>query len=250
MMTARATGSAHRDRCAWRSPVAWIVLLVVAVLGLGIDLAGKSWSYRVVPDEPVTLDRARLLADPNYDPLRWHPSMEIVPNGWIDLKLVLNPGAVFGIGANQRWFFIVFTALALATAVFVFAKHTTTSMRLSHVGIGLVLAGGLGNLFDRVFIGRVRDFIHLLPDRRLPFDWRWPGTNNPELMPWVFNLADVMLLLGMLLLLYHLRRRDRRRRLLAAQPDSTAATDPVPVVVPIRDPRAAISADDDDHRRS
>jgi signal peptidase II len=229
--------------------MSWMFLLAVLSLGLTADLASKWWSYRVVPDEPVALDRGRLIADPAYDPLRWHPSMELVPNGWIDFKLVLNPGAVFGIGANQRWFFVVFTALALATGIVVFARHTTPRMRLAHLAIGLVLAGGLGNLHDRIVIGRVRDFIHLLPDQRLPFHWTWPGTNNPELMPWVFNLADIMLLGGMLLLLAHLRRRERQRPTEArSERASVSSFEPVTVGVPEREGRESTLRTDDGRR--
>jgi signal peptidase II len=220
------------------------LLLLILAVGLSADLASKWWSYCIVPDEPVALERQRLLAEPTYDPLRWHPSREMVPGGWVDFRLVLNPGAVFGIGAHQRWFFIVFTVLALATAVVVFARHTTATMRLAHLAIGLVLAGGLGNLHDRVMLGRVRDFVHLLPDHRLPFHWTWPGTNNPELMPWVFNLADVMLLTGMLLLLVHLRRRDRLRRAKVARDASAPAMNPTAVAVPAHNVHRSESRDE------
>ena len=81
--------------------------------------------------------------------------------------------AVFGIGSQKRGFFIVFTILALCIAGWIFAKNTTKNCTIAHIGLGLVLGGGLGNLYDRIFIGRVRDFMHMFPDRHLPFSW--PG---------------------------------------------------------------------------
>ena len=82
---------------------------------------------------------------------------------------------------------------------------------MAHIGLGLILAGGIGNLYDRVLFSVVRDFVHLLPGWTLPFNWRWGGQTN-EIFPWVFNVADVMLLTGMGLLMLHMNRRDRRRR--------------------------------------
>ena len=63
------------------------------------------------------------------------------------------------------------------------------------VGLALVLGGALGNLYDRVVFGVVRDMLHLFPGVRLPYGWEWPG-GGTTLYPWIFNLADVFLLAG------------------------------------------------------
>ena len=140
------------------------------------------------------------------------------------LDLVLNPGAVFGIGAEQRTFFVVFTLVAVAICLVIFIRWMSARSTMAHIGIALVLAGAVGNLWDRVFYGRVRDFLHLFPESRLPFGWTWPGNPpNPEWFPWVFNVADVMLLAGMGLLLLHLHLSDRRVAREAAQSDGDDA---------------------------
>jgi signal peptidase II len=120
----------------------------------------------------------------------------------LNFRLVLNDGAVFGIGSQQRGFFILFTIAALGIAGWIFSNHTFANNTLSHVAIGCVLGGGVGNLFDRIFVGRVRDFMYLFPDRHLPFGWSWPG-GNTELFPWIFNTGDVLLLCGMGLLMMY-----------------------------------------------
>ena len=81
-----------------------------------------------------------------------------------------------------------------------------------------MLAGGLGNLYDRVSIGAVRDFFYLFPRRELPLGLSWPG-GTTEIFPWVFNLADVELLVGMGLLLIHVHLSDRRQRRLEMSGD-------------------------------
>ena len=107
--------------------------------------------------------------------------------------------------------FVVFTMLAIGVALAVFGWWTRAKSSLAHVGIALILAGGIGNLYDRVSVGAVRDFLHMLPRRELPLGLSWPG-GSTEIFPWVFNVADVELLAGMTLLLIHAHLVDRRQR--------------------------------------
>lgn len=196
---------------AFHSPLAWITLLSVLLLGLALDLGTKYWSFETVANEPVMLDREQLLADRTFNPIPHHHGVRVLPWRLLDFRLVINRGAVFGLGADQRVFFITFTLAALAVGLFVFGRYTNSRNRLAHVALGLILAGGIGNLYDRIVYGVVRDFLHMLPGWHLPFGLRWPG-NNPEVFPWIFNVADVMLLSGMLLLMIHINRVESRRQ--------------------------------------
>ena len=193
---------------AWRSPAAWAVLLVVFTLALAADLGTKSWSFRTVGDRPVVLDREQLLANPRYDPVGFGMRRAALPADLLDFKLVLNPGAVFGLGANQRWFFVAFTIGALAVGLHVFAHYTDRRSFIAHIAIAMILAGGIGNLYDRLAFGRVRDFIHALPGRRLPFGWTWPGGSD-QLYPWIFNIADAGMCVALLMLLIVMYRGER-----------------------------------------
>ncbi len=190
-------------RRAWRSPLAWIVLMSVLALGLTADLGLKAWSFHNVAPDPVVLD-----AD-EYIPV--HPPVVVIP-GVLQLHLVKNKGAVFGIGPDRRMFFIVFTFAALAAAFAVFGRWTNAGATVAHVAIALIIAGGVGNLYDRVQFGFVRDFLHMLPGWQMPFGWNWPG-GNTEVFPWVFNVADVMLLFGMGTLMWHMNAIEKRRKI-------------------------------------
>lgn len=202
---------------AFHSPAAWLTLLLVLSLGMAIDIGTKYWSFETVAGQPVQLDRAWLLEDESRNPIPYHQGIRVLPWRLLDFRLVINRGAVFGIGANQRVFFIAFTFVALAVGLYVFGRHTTSRSRMAHVALGLILAGGIGNLYDRIVYGVVRDFLHMLPGRHLPFNWKWPGSGNPEMFPWVFNVADVMLLTGMVLLMIHINRVEKRRAIEARQ---------------------------------
>lgn len=209
----RGEGSSPRD-LAWRSPRAWLVLLVTVALGLAADLSTKSWAFANVAEAPVDLPIGALLDDPHYR-LPWHEGVRAIPPDLLDFHLVLNQGAVFGLGQQRRTVFIILTVVAIGAGLAVFGFWTGRRAIGSHVAIGLVLAGGVGNLHDRVLYGAVRDFLHLFPRRDLPFGWRWPG-GSAEWFPWVFNVADMLLLAGMAILLVQAWRADRAERRVAA----------------------------------
>ncbi len=217
-----------REVPAWRSAAAWLTLLGVFAIGLAIDLASKSWAFREVAGRPVVLtyEQASL---PSYRPPA-HEPVHAIPGDLLDFSLVVNHGAVFGIGQNRRGVFVAFTIGAVAVAIWVFGWWTGRSSHMAHVGIGLVLAGGIGNLYDRLVYGAVRDFLHMLPRWKLPFDWSWPGGNS-EVFPWVFNLADVQLLAGMGLLLLAVRASERAAKR-SAVPTASAPAASAPSAVP------------------
>ena len=191
---------------AWRSPRAWALLLVVVAAGLSLDLVSKWWAFRAVADAPVELRYEEIAGNPSYR-LPWHAGVRVIPGDLLDFRLVLNHGAVFGLGQQRRPVFVAFTVLAVVGATAVFGWWTKAGATQVHLGIGLVLAGGLGNLYDRLTIGAVRDFLHMTPRWNLPLDLRWPGGSS-ELFPWVFNVADVLLLAGMALLLFTPQRPE------------------------------------------
>lgn len=199
---------------AWRSRVAWAWLLVACVLSLGTDLASKEIAFRAVADAPVPVIREEVMRvkreiDPRaitQELIPRHTPRTVIP-GVLEFQLVLNPGAVFGSGPGQRGFFIGFSVIALCFALAMFAKWTLAEDRWAHAGIGLLVGGGLGNLYDRLMHACVRDFIHPLPGAKWPFGWQVAGSD--ELWPYVSNLADLYLLIGIGILLVHLWRRDK-----------------------------------------
>jgi len=208
-------------------------LWIVAAAGLWVDLWSKAWAFS-------TLD-----AD--------HPMP--VWEGFMEFRRSLNAGAVFGFGAGLVWVFIVASFAALGFVLFLF-NGSTPRQRILHAALGMILAGALGNLYDRVFVeahvvkvmteagqvdrhigrvvetgpdgsvwigswpeghnprsipadqiigeptrqGVVRDFIKFLP--RLP---TWiPLVGGFDAWPWIFNVADALLVCGVAILLLNL----------------------------------------------
>jgi lipoprotein signal peptidase len=101
----------------------------------------------------------------------------------------VNHGALFGLFRNYQTLANVgfaLVSLAAAVAIFYWSRLPTTARdRWLCAALGLILAGTLGNLYDRLRFNGVRDFLHW----NYLFDWP------------VFNLADCCLVCGAFLLL-------------------------------------------------
>ena len=113
------------------------------------------------------------------------PGEAVQVTEWLNFVHVLNTGAAFSLladaGGWQRWFFIAVSILVVVpitlTSLF---KHIEPLERL--VG-ALIVAGGTGNLIDRMSTGAVTDFL----------DVHWRGLHWPA-----FNLADVFIVMAVI----------------------------------------------------
>lgn len=111
---------------------------------------------------------------------------------FFNLVLMHNSGAAFsflaGAGGWQRWFFTAVTVV-ICVVILVMLKRNHAN-RLLSVALALVLGGALGNLWDRVTLGYVVDFVLLyIPGSGLP---PWPA----------FNIADSAISIGVALLIW------------------------------------------------
>ena len=134
-----------------------------AALTAVADLLAKALVFRLIPDEGQSLG--------------------VIP-GFFHLSHVLNRGGVFGVLQGRVWFFVVFSLAAIGFVLWLFATQGGESRWLT-VALGLVLGGAVGNLYDRVFLGHVRDFLDFHFGQ-----WRYPA----------FNVADSAICVGVAVL--------------------------------------------------
>ena len=123
------------------------------------------------------------------------PSRFSVPiAGPFSLTMVWNRGVSFGLFRADadlvRWILTLFSiCVAVALAIWVRKAHRP----LLGVGLGLVIGGAIGNVIDRIRFGAVVDFLDF---QRLGF------------FPWVFNVADSAITIGVVFLLLDSARKD------------------------------------------
>jgi signal peptidase II len=117
-------------------------------------------------------------------------------NAYFDLVRYHNEGAAFSFLANaggwQKWFFTVITAIAIIVISYLIIKHYAD--KLFCAGLSLVLGGAIGNLYDRLTLGYVVDFLYFHID-----ELYWPA----------FNVADSAICLGVALLLLDSFKKEK-----------------------------------------
>jgi signal peptidase II len=150
----------------FRSPAAVARFVLTTAIGLSLDLWSKSLAVAHLKH-----------ADP----------IDFI-SGWLQFEYTENHGAVFGIAQGQRWVFLLVSAAALVFLTYLFSASGRRAFY--QIILGLLLAGVLGNMYDRVVYGYVRDMIHALP--------MWP-----HFFPWIFNVADSLLCVGVGLMLVY-----------------------------------------------
>lgn len=88
-------------------------------------------------------------------------SMQVI-SGLLDFTYVQNRGAAFGMFADQRWIFLIGTVIMLALIIIFWAKDFIKHFTGTIAAV-LIIAGGVGNMIDRIFLGYVVDFIDISP---------------------------------------------------------------------------------------
>jgi lipoprotein signal peptidase len=172
----------------------WL-LISLAVLGLAADQAGKygvfRWlyndgqggSYVIVPgwfELIAQFDPTTPVCDCNVKSKLQTWSAPMMPR--------VNHGALWGIGGGQKGtangFFAGVSALAAVSILVWGLRRGPASEKWLSAALGLILGGTIGNLYDRLVFGGVRDFLH------------FTYVEFP-----VFNIADSCLVVGACLLL-------------------------------------------------
>ncbi|MDH4583590.1 lipoprotein signal peptidase [Pseudomonas sp. BN415] len=120
--------------------------------------------------------------------LNLYQQIVVIP-GYFSWTLAYNTGAAFSFLADssgwQRWLFAAI-ALVVSGVLVVWLKRLKPEETWLAVALALVLGGALGNLYDRVVLGHVVDFILVHWQNR----WYFPA----------FNLADSAITVGALML--------------------------------------------------
>lgn len=149
----------------------WLLFWTIALGGASFDLATKAIIF------------ARIGPPPS-------PPVSLIPNV-LELQTSYNRGALWGLGRTLPHSSFLFAALSVVAAVaicwWLFVRGAATDGRLT-AALGLIMAGALGNCYDRLVLHQVRDFVYFHVDA-INFKCA------------IFNFADNMLVAGAIALM-------------------------------------------------
>ncbi len=117
----------------------------------------------------------------------YYEEVKVIP-GFFNLIYIHNPGGAFGIfaknqGTLQSMLFILIAFAAMGLVLYLY-KNTPSEYPVLSVGFALIFGGALGNMIDRIRLGKVIDFIDLYVAHL-----HWPA----------FNIADSAISIGMVI---------------------------------------------------
>lgn len=177
----------------------YYIFVLIACAGFAVDLYSKhaifvDLGYTNRRREPVQQGEHQQF---DRDP-RWEGESRLYLDGWLKFRLLtsFNEGALWGIGQGWTWLFAGLSVLAaVGVIVWLFVFKAARSCWLT-VSLGLVVAGAMGNLWDRLAIhgcvNAAGDLIYGVRD----FLFFTFGTYHYP----IFNVADIFLVTGAIML--------------------------------------------------
>ena len=206
----RQTGSKHSSApagqlWAYRRPRAIAIFILIIVVSLAADLITKHLAFTTLLDgrdnlagEVQSIQEAFQRADiaPHNRAIlhELHLSEPLMPG--VKVTLSTNPGVVFGLPMPRA---AVLAASIIVTIVVVWFFATSGAGQYwMHASLGMILAGALGNQYDRLF--SVVALPGVEPIRREVRDF----IDCSDLYyPYVFNVADALLVVGVAIIMLH-----------------------------------------------
>jgi lipoprotein signal peptidase len=189
-------------------PYLWL-FAILAITGFILDQTSKYGVFAYLyTEEPLFRERPHItIVEGVFQLEALHTHERDLGDDWRSpLRTISGPclphvnrGALFGIGNGDREsggansIFAVISVLAAGFIIGWAYRPIVAKDWLLSLALGLILGGTLGNLYDRVVFGGVRDFLHC-----------WYGELDNPSFDWpVFNIADCALVCGAALLLLH-----------------------------------------------
>jgi signal peptidase II len=181
-----------------RMEMKWKIFWIVSIVSLVADQVTKIWARAALPVHP------KGCAVP--EDIIAHKCMGMPVKfieGFWEWRLSMNPGSAFGLfgsfGADFTRVFLSLIGVGAVIGMWFMLKKARTDQRALHWALAFVAGGAVGNLIDRIYFSVVTDFIL----------WKYKTHEWP-----VFNIADVVLVVGVGLMFIDIHKENKREKLL------------------------------------
>jgi len=175
----------------------WVLFAIVAVLSLAADQATKIWARAALPVQNFHDPSKTCVVPDDIVARRCNGvAVPVIDNFW-DWRLSMNPGSAFGLFSSQGFARVLLSLVGIAAVVGMLwmLRKSRPDQKILHWALALVAGGAVGNLVDRIYYGVVTDFVL----------WHYHSKEWP-----VFNVADVVLVVGVGLMFIDIQKEGRR----------------------------------------
>ncbi len=180
----------------------WTIFAVVSVLSLIADQVTKIWARGALKLEGHGSGAGGICVVPD-DIMTGHCRgvTKVVVDGFWDWRLSMNPGSAFGLFGGQSFARVMLSIVGIAAVggMVWMLKKARSDQRVLHWALAFVAGGAVGNLIDRIYYGVVTDFVL----------WHYQTHEWP-----VFNVADIVLVVGVGLMFIDIQKEGKREKLL------------------------------------
>ncbi len=192
-----STREPWRVRDLWRAPK-WRLFWLVFLLSLVADQVTKLWARIALPVYPPGCVGDGHVVDAIATGHCRGQNVSVISDLW-DWRLSMNPGSAFGMFSNQSFARVALSIVGIGiVAMMLWTLHKARpDQKLLHWALALLVGGAIGNLIDRIYFGFVTDFVV----------WRYKTHEWP-----VFNIADVVLVVGIGFWFIDIWREGRREK--------------------------------------
>lgn len=174
----------------------WRIFWIVSILSLVADQITKIWARAELPVHPAG---CAVPADMIARKCGGVPVTVI--DGFWEWRLSMNPGSAFGLfasfGAEFTRVFLSLIGIGAVVGMVWMLKKSRADQKVLHWALAFVAGGAVGNLIDRIYYSVVTDFIL----------WKYETHEWP-----VFNIADVVLVVGVGLMFIDIRKENKREK--------------------------------------
>jgi len=187
----------------------WTVFAIVGALSLIADQATKIWARGSLPVVSVHSGGASCIVPEDIVNRTCVGHPVAVVDGFWDWRLSMNPGSAFGLFSSQTGARVLLSVVGIVAVIGMLwmLRKARPDQKILHWALALVAGGAVGNLIDRMYFGVVTDFIL----------WRYQTHEWP-----VFNVADIVLVIGVGLMFIDIQKEGRREKALKAAQQTKA----------------------------
>ncbi len=192
----------------------WKIFWLIGILSLVADQVTKIWARHSLPLLPYKGGKGFDCYADVVEAIRTEAcrgqDVSVIGGFW-DWRLSMNPGSAFGLfsGQTSARVFLSVVGIGAVFGMVWMLKKARPDQKALHWALAFVAGGAVGNLIDRIYFGVVTDMV----------SWHYKTHSWP-----VFNVADVVLVIGVGLMFIDIQKEGKREKALkAARKDRVAA---------------------------